>query len=179
MLKLFHIATWLRAITESVVAGFWSSPNPPCPVRYQFWNAPTAMASTVAGSERARLRSGSLESTMFSVPQPPARTRASIGPTISGIRLIMLMVLVSSEVWFAGSEVDLHEARKGPVVRVRETVDSERERITREAGDFGVVPRVLGERKEIPADDADAQAVHAQVECLQRAARECVADVDL
>src|SRR5258706_1819945 len=179
MLKLFQAAVWLRAITDMVSAGNWSSPKPPWVVRYQVRIAPTAIVCTVAGSDSARSESGALGLPMFSVSQPPpARTRAQTAPTISRIRLVMRIVLVSSRGRFAGSEVDLHEAGEGPEVGIREAVDPERERVTRETGHRGSVARVLGGREQIAPNHADAQAARAEMERLELAPREGVADVE-
>src|SRR5258708_1133298 len=103
---------------------------------------------------------------MFSVSQPPAaRTRAQTVPTISRIPFFgRLIVLVSSRGRFAGSEVDPHEACEGPEVGIREAVDPERVRVTRETSHLGIVARVLGEGEQIAADHADAQAAHAEME---------------
>src|SRR6266516_551244 len=91
MLKLFHMATWLRAMTVSVVAGYRSAPKEPCPVSYQVRSAPKAIACTVAGSDSARPRSGSFGFETDRLSHPPARTRAAIRPSPSGIRLIKLI----------------------------------------------------------------------------------------
>src|SRR5258706_2619470 len=117
---------------------------------------------------------------MFNVSQPPpARTRAQTAPTISRIRLVMRIVLVSSRGRFAGSEVDLHEAGEGPEVGIREAVDPERVRVPRETGHLGIVARVLGGREQIAPNHADAQAARAEMERLALAPGEGVADVDL
>src|SRR5438874_6437009 len=117
---------------------------------------------------------------MPSVSQPePARTRAT-APTISGMRLVGLIVLVSSRGRFAGSEVDLHEAREGPEVGIREPIDPERVRVAGETGHLGIVARVLREGEQIAADHADAQAGHAaDMELLDLALGEGVADIEL
>src|ERR1041384_1852774 len=178
MLKLFQAATALRAITDRVRAGYASSPNPPWVVRYHVRNAPTAIVCTVAGSDNARWESGALGLLMSRVPQP-ARTRATTAPAISGIRLVRLIAIVSSEVRFTGLEVDFHEAGELAEVRVREAIDPERERITRQPGDFGIIARVLRERDQVAPDHSYAQAVDAEVELLHRRPRERVADVQL
>src|SRR2546430_9444901 len=93
MLKLFHIAAWLRAMTDIVKAGNWSSPKPPCVVRYHVWKAPTAMLGMLFGSESARLRSGSFGLEMLSESHAAARIRAH-RPNTRGALLIRLIVIV-------------------------------------------------------------------------------------
>src|SRR6267143_5506875 len=96
MLKLFHIAAWLRAMTDIVSAGYWSSPKPPCVVRYHVWKAPIAMLGMLFGSESARFLSGSFGFAILSESHPATKTKAT-RPTISGIRLLIRIAVVSSE----------------------------------------------------------------------------------
>src|SRR2546428_938491 len=78
-----------------------------------------------------------------------------------------------------GSEVDLHEARERPEVRIREAVPPERERVARQAGDFRIVPGVLREGEQVAPDCPHPQAVDPETKLLHQAPGEGVADVQL
>src|SRR2546428_12103387 len=92
MLKLFHAATWLLAMTVSVGPGYGSSPPVgPCVVLNQVRMAPMAIDCTVAGSVSRRAESGAFGFFTLRVSHPPASTRAATRPSTSGIRLIRLI----------------------------------------------------------------------------------------
>src|SRR3989454_11480197 len=124
--------------------------------------------------------SGALGFETLSVSHPPATTRAASRPATPGIDLLMLIALVSSEVRFAGSEADLHEAGERPEVRIREAVPPERERVARQAGDLRIVPGVLREGEQVAPDHPNLDAADAaDTDLLEEAAADVVADVDL
>src|SRR5213593_1033393 len=148
MLKLFHAATWLLAMTVSVGPGYGSAPSVgPCVVLNQVRMAPMAIDCTVAGSVSRRAESGAFGFLTFRVSHPPARTRAATRPSTSGIRLVRLISRTLLRRSVPGSEADLHRARQRPEVGIRETVKPERVRVARQAGHFGVVPGVARERE--------------------------------
>src|SRR5437899_12681516 len=90
MLKLFHAAVWLFAMTASKGVGSESG-EPPCVVLYQVRIAPIATASQVVGSAWMRGASGAFGFFTSRVSHPPARTRAATRPSTSGIRLVRLI----------------------------------------------------------------------------------------
>src|SRR5690349_2476184 len=129
------------------------------------------------GSDSARRRSGSFGFWILRLSHATAKTKAT-RPTISRIRLpLLIAVLLESS--SRPSEVDLRKAGEGPEIRVREAVEPERIRVAREARHLGVVSGVLREREQVAPDHADPQAADAEVEPLDDAAIEGVADVQL
>src|SRR5712692_8237527 len=106
MLKLFHAATWLLAMTVSVGPGYGSSPPVgPCVVLNHVRMAPMAIACTVAGSVSSRAESGAFGFFTLRVSHPPARTRAATRPSTSGIRLIRLISRTHLEGRSAGQKL--------------------------------------------------------------------------
>src|SRR5439155_11858405 len=80
----------------------------------------------------------------------------------------------------AGSEAELHHARQGPEVRIREPLKPERVGVARQAGHLRVVARVLREGDQVAPQHQHADAeYHPDADLLQEAAADTVTDVDL
>src|SRR5437016_9168763 len=141
--------------------------------------APSASDRTDVGLASKWGVSGALGFGTLSGSQPAARTSAAIRPATPGIRLLMLIALISSEVQVAGLEVDFHEAGERPEVRIGESVPPERERVTGQAGDLRIVPGVVREGEQVAPDHPHPQAVDPETEPLYLAPGEGVADVQL
>src|ERR1051325_5994902 len=144
----------------------------PCVTLNHEFNAPAASVSTDGASVRTRLRSGSFRSlTLNELHRAVASKPATIGKTLH----------VPWSVRIRGaSEPELDHAREGAEVGIAESIEPERERVSREVGHLGVVARVFREREQVAADDPDADVVEpADSQPLEQGAVEGVAHVDL
>src|SRR5437660_10717978 len=98
--------------------------------------APSASDRTDVGLASKWGVSGALGFGTLSGSQPAPRTSAAMRRATPGIRLLMLIALISSEVQVAGLEGDFHEAGARPEVRIGEFVAAELRRVTEKAADL-------------------------------------------